>query len=95
LINSYKLKEADNIFSEGKYNIELYKYALDYVFEKDAKEKELAEMKIAAQQPKIGFWQSIISTKFSMLLTIGLIIFSLSLIGVHYKLYSSNFPLTR
>lgn len=99
MINSYKFKQAEDIFSNGNYNFELYKYALDKIFGEEAKERELEEEKLLASQPKSSWsiqslLQPLFSSKFSLILTSCLIIFSLSMLGINYKLYSSNMPNT-
>lgn len=88
-MNSYKYKEAEQIFTDGEYNFDLYKYALEKIFSEEAKEREAEEEKNRVNTPQTSILQTLTSAKSSFFITISLILFSVSMLGLHYWLSPS------
>lgn len=53
-VNDYKFRACEETFSNYKYNFELFKYALEKIFEDERKEREKEEMK----KPKVSYFSS-------------------------------------
>ena len=97
-MESYKFRLSEELFSNGEYNYELFKYAIEKVLESEKKEKEergrnnpeikmkkLVKEEKNTQKTIEANKRNILSLYFSFLI----LIFSMLLIGFHYFLYSS------
>jgi hypothetical protein len=73
--NFYRFKECEDIFSNYKYNFELFKYALEKVFEE---ERKLRDEKEAMQksQEKPGGYNTLLYAVLFFLVTAGVLYFS-------------------
>ena len=79
------------IFSHGNYNIELYKYALDKIFEEERVKMEEEKKKEEASRPKVSWSEyltKISKGNFGIYLSVCFIIFTLGAIG--FQIYSSS-----
>lgn len=90
ILEDIKFKKCEDTFSDGNYNFELFQYALEKVFEEERKIKEEEKRREEASRPKVSFFQTIKGSNYSGYFSILLIIFSLGIIGAHYKIYSSS-----
>jgi hypothetical protein len=81
---------CEDIFGEGNYNFELFHYCLEKVFEDERKIKEEEEKRIEAETPKVSFFQSIKNSRFYKFLSVGLVLFSMGMIMMHYYMYLPN-----
>lgn len=54
-VNDYKFRACEDIFSNYKYNFELFKYALEKIFEDERKERDKEELK----KPKVSYFSYI------------------------------------
>ena len=91
IIERQRMNICEYIFSHGKYNIELYKYALDKVFEEDRIKMEEEEKKKEALRPKVSwidYLRNISKGNFHIYLSICFVVFTLGAIGL--QIYSSS-----
>lgn len=93
LIDEYKSKVCETVFSNGNFNIELFQYAIEKVFGEERKEEEEREKAEEAKRPKVTWsqWLANISKgNFGMYFSIALIMVSAVAIGVHFYLYANT-----
>jgi len=99
LIESYKYRMSEDIFSNGEYNYELFKYAIERILdseqkEKDEKDNNSPELKLKKQineeKKKEKNLEANKGNIVSLLLSFLIMLFSMLLIGCHYFIYSSN-----
>ena len=91
IIERQKANICEYIFSHGNYNLELYKYALEKIFEEDRKKAEEEQKKEEAMRPKVSWKDYIMNISkgnFGFYLSICFIIFTLGAIGIQF--YSSG-----
>ena len=91
IIERQRANICEYIFSHGNYNLELYKYALDKIFEEDRKKAEEEQKKEEALRPKVSWKDYIMKISkgnFGIYLSICFIIFTLGAIGIQF--YSSG-----
>ena len=82
---------CDYIFSNGKFNLELYKYALDKVFEEYRVKMEEERKKEEALKPKVSWSEYLLKISkgnFGIYLSICFVIFTIGAIG--FQFYSSG-----
>ena len=90
-IERQKSNICDYIFSNGKFNLELYKYALDKVFEEYRLKMEEEKKKEEALRPKVSWSEYLLKISkgnFGIYLSICFILFTIGAIGL--QLYSSG-----
>ena len=90
-IERQKANICDYIFGTGKFNLELYKYALDKVFEEYRKKIEEERKKEEALRPKVSwseYLMKISKGNFGIYLSICFILFTIGAIGLQF--YSSG-----
>ena len=90
LIDEFKYKLCEDIFSDGNFNFELFQYALEKVFEEQRKIEEEEERQLEESRPKVSWLESIRKSSFIKYLSGGIMLLSIGSIGVHYYLYSSS-----
>lgn len=92
LVNSYRFKEVEDIFSNGTYNMDLYKYALEKIFDERHKEEELEEQKNSSNSNSnaSSWFSSLFSTKTSVFLILFMVLSSIGLLAFHYKFFNLN-----
>ena len=91
IIERHRANICEYIFSHGKYNLELYKYALDTVFEEDRKKAEEERKREEALRPKVSWSEyltKISKGNFGVYLSICFIVFTFGAIG--FQFYSSE-----
>jgi hypothetical protein len=91
IIERQRANICEYLFSHGNYNLELYKYALDKIFEEDRVKIEEEEKKKEALRPKVSwteFLTKISKGNFGIYLSICFIVFTLGAIGL--QIYSSS-----
>ena len=91
IIERQRANICEYIFSHGNYNLELYRYALDKIFEEDRKKAEEEEKKKEALRPKVSWSEyltKISKGNFGIYLSICFIVFTLGTIGM--QIYSSS-----
>jgi len=91
IIERQRANICEYIFSHGNYNLELYKYALDKIFEEDRIKMEEEEKKKEALRPKVSWSEyltKISKGNFGIYLSICFIVFTLGAIGM--QIYSSS-----
>jgi len=91
IIERQRANICEYIFSHGKYNLELYKYALDKIFEEDRVKMEEERKKEEALRPKVSwseYLMKISKGNFGVYLSICFIVFTLGAIGL--QIYSST-----
>ena len=91
IIERQRANICEYIFSHGDYNLELYKYALDKIFEEDRVKAEEEEKRNEALRPKVSwteFLTKISKGNFGIYLSICFIVFTLGAIGL--QIYSSS-----
>ena len=81
---------CEDIFGDGNYNLELFQYALEKIFEEERKQKEEEEREIESRTPKVSWLESIKKSSFMKYLSGGVIVFSIGALGFQYYLYSSS-----
>lgn len=93
-IDRYKFKVADSIFQQGKYNLELIKYAIEKVTKKEKEHKNDIDINsILNNQPAKEnklFINEQTSSNISLLFSFSLVILSVALIFTHYYMYMKN-----
>ena len=90
-IERQKANICDYIFSNGKFNLELYKYALDKVFEEYRQQIEEEKKKEEALRPKVSWSEYLLKISkgnFGIYLSICFILFTIGAIG--FQFYSSG-----
>ena len=90
-IEHQKANICDYIFGNGKFNLELYKYALDKVFEEYRQKMEKKRKKEEALRPKVSwseYLMKISKGNFGIYLSICFILFTIGAIG--FQFYSSG-----
>ena len=90
-IERQKANICDYIFSNGKFNLELYKYALDKVFEEYRQQIEEEKKKEEALRPKVSWSEYLLKISkgnFGIYLSICFILFTIAAIG--FQFYSSG-----
>ena len=90
-IEHQKANICDYIFGNGKFNLELYKYALDKVFEEYRQKMEEERKKEEALRPKVSWSEyltKISKGNFGIYLSICFILFTIGAIG--FQFYSSG-----
>ena len=90
-IEHQKANICDYIFGNGKFNLELYKYALDKVFEEYRQKMEEERKKEEALRPKVSwseYLMKISKGNFGIYLSICFILFTIGAIG--FQFYSSG-----
>ena len=90
-IERQKANICDYIFSNGKFNLELYKYALDKVFEEYRLKMEEEKKKEEALKPKVSWSEYLLKISkgnFGIYLSICFIVFTIGAIG--FQFYSSG-----
>ena len=90
-IQHQKANICDYIFGNGKFNLELYKYALDKVFEEYRLKMEEERKKEEAMRPKVSwseYLMKISKGNFGIYLSICFILFTIGAIG--FQFYSSG-----
>jgi hypothetical protein len=93
LVNSYRYKEVEDIFSNGTYNMDLYKYALEKIFDERHKEEELEEQKNSSNNNSnisSSWFSYLFSTKTSVFLILFMVLASIGLLAFHYKFFNLN-----
>jgi len=96
LINNYKFRKCEEIFSSRNYNNDLFTFSIDKVLESQKKEKEELEsqsQKIRNELKSLSndkTERNIIKNNISLYLSGFLLLFSMALIGLHYFIYSSD-----
>ena len=91
LIQRQKANICEFIFGNGKFNLELYKYALDKVFEEYRVQMEEKRKKEEALKPKVTwseYLMKISKSNFGIYLSICFILFTIGAIG--FQFYSSG-----
>lgn len=92
-IDEYKYKVCENVFSEGNYNIELFQYSLEKVFEEERKAEEEKEKAEEALRPKVTWTQyllNITKSNYTIYFSIFFVICSFLAIGSQYFMYSDS-----
>ena len=92
-IDEYKYKVCENVFSEGNYNIELFQYALEKVFEEERKAEEEKEKEEEAKRPKVSWSQyllNITKSNYTIYFSIFFVICSFAAIAAQYFMYSDS-----
>ena len=90
-IEHQKANICDSIFGNGKFNLELYKYALDKVFEEYRIKMEEEKKREEAMRPKVSwseYLMKISKGNFGIYLSICFILFTIGAIG--FQFYSSG-----
>ena len=90
-IQHQKANICDYIFGNGKFNLELYKYALDKVFEEYRLKMEEERKKEEAMRPKVSwseYLMKISKGNFGIYLSICFVLFTIGAIG--FQFYSSG-----
>jgi len=90
-IERQKANICDYIFSNGKFNLELYKYALDKVFEEYRLKMEEEKKKEEALKPKVSWSEYLLKISkgnFGIYLSICFIVFTIGAIG--FQFYSTG-----
>ena len=90
LIDEFKYKLCEDIFGNGNFNIELFTYCLEKVFDEERKIEEEEERRLEESRPKVSWLETIKKSSFLKYFSGGVIILSIGSIGVHYYLYSSS-----
>jgi len=102
LINNYRFRRCEEIFSSRTYNNDLFKFSIDKVLESQKKEKielekqkekisnELKNNMISNEKVYRNKTIEILKNNISLYCSVVLLIFSMGLIGLHYFIYSSN-----
>ena len=91
IIERQRANICEYLFSHGNYNLELYKYALDKIFEEDRVKMEEERKKEEALKPKVSWSQyltKISKGNFGIYLSICFIVFTVGAIGL--QIYSSS-----
>ena len=90
-IEHQKANICDYIFGNGKFNLELYKYALDKVFEEYRIKMEEEKKREEAMRPKVSwseYLMKISKGNFGIYLSICFVLFTIGAIG--FQFYSSG-----
>ena len=93
IIERQRANICEYLFSHGNYNLELYKYALDKIFEEDRVKMEEERKKEEALRPKVSWSQyltKISKGNFGIYLSICFIVFTIGAIGLQIYSSSSN-----
>lgn len=101
-MSSNKCKISEELFSNGEYNYELFKYAIEHVLETEKNQKETEnktknEIKLKQQindekikQQAKERMEDNIECETSLFCSFIIMLFSMMLIGLHYCLYARN-----
>jgi hypothetical protein len=93
IIDQHKARICEDIFGSGDYNIELFQYALEKVFEEERKEQEAKEKEEEAKRPKVTWSQYLMNltkSNFSVYLSIAFVILSIFAIGAQFYFYGGS-----
>lgn len=93
LIDEYKFKVCENVFGDGNYNIELFQYALEKVFEEERKAEEEREKAEEALKPKVSWSQylcNITKSNYVKYFSALFILLSIGAIIAQYFMYSGS-----
>ena len=93
IIDQHKARICEDIFGSGDYNIELFQYALEKVFEEERKEQEAKEKEEEAKKPKVTWSQylmNITKSNLSVYLSIAFVILSAIAIGAQFYFYGGS-----
>ena len=93
IIDQHKARICEDIFGSGDYNIELFQYALEKVFEEERKEQEKKEKEEEAKKPKVTWSQylmNITKSNMSVYLSIAFVILSAIAIGAQFYFYGGS-----
>lgn len=89
LLSEFSTKKAEDLFSNGKYNMDLFQYALNKVCEEERKERE-EQKKKNGEKEEVGFFGYIIekltSAKSWGYLTLVFVLISLGIVS--YNIFS-------
>ena len=91
LINRQRANICEYIFGNGKFNLELYRYALDKVFGEYREQMEEKRKKEEALKPKVSWSEYLLKiskSNFGIYLSICFILFTIGAIG--FQFYSSG-----
>jgi hypothetical protein len=88
LLDDIRYRRCDDTFSNGNYNFQLFQYALEKIFEDERKIKEEEEKREEESRPKTSWFSSIRKSNVSIIFSVVMIVFSLGVLGFHYKMYS-------
>jgi hypothetical protein len=93
-VDRYKYKTADSIFQSGNYNLDLVKYAIEKVIQKQKENNNKIDINSIlnskiSNEPK-HFVNEQTSSNISLLFSFSLVILSIALIFTHYYLYMKN-----
>ena len=91
LIEKYRANICEYIFGHGNFNLELYRFALEKIFDEERKKMEEEKKKEEALKPKFSLTQYLLKiTKgnFGIYLSICFIIFTLGAIG--FQMFGSG-----
>ena len=84
IFNDYRLRSCENTFSNFNYNFELFKYALEKIFDEEKKQNELLKKETVSDNNK-GY-------NYSMWITIAFAIGMCLLLGANYnKFFGGEF----
>ena len=89
LVNDYKLNTSSDIFGNGNYNFELYRYALDKIMEEERKEKDEEEKRIYESQPKFSLFEKVKNSNIYYLFSFGVVLFTFIILASGYFNYFS------
>ena len=93
IIDQHKARICEDIFGSGDYNIELFQYALEKVFEEERKEQEAKEKEEEAKRPKVTWSQYLMNltkSNFSVYLSIAFVVLSIFAIGAQFYFYGGS-----
>jgi hypothetical protein len=89
LLSEFSTKKAEDLFSNGKYNMDLFQYALNKVCEEERKERE-EQKKKNGETEEVGFFSNVYdkltSVKSWGYLTLVFVLISLGLVS--YNIFS-------
>ena len=91
LIDRQRANICEYIFGNGKFNLELYRYALDKVFGEYREQMEEKRKKEEALKPKVSWSEYLLKiskSNFGIYLSICFILFTIGAIG--FQFYSSG-----
>lgn len=78
ILNDYRFRNCENLFSNYNYNFELFKYALEKIFEEERKVKKEKEEKEKLLNPSKGI-------NYGMWITIAFALGLMILLGANYN----------
>lgn len=90
LVDEFKFKRCEDIFSEGDYNFELFQHSMEKIFEEERKEQEEKERIEKESQVHETFTERIKNSNFGFWFALIFITFSIAILGFQFYNVSAS-----